>query len=110
MEGLAGISAEVPEPASRDDTLGTLDAEPGRLFAGAGPGPCGRDTEMDAGETVSSFPFPLITLDAFALSSFICTSVVFGFELSVFGLAFSFASLDVTPRFASGFDDDEGAL
>jgi hypothetical protein len=111
VEGLAGVSAEVPEPASRDDTLGTLVAEPGRLFAGPGPGPSGRDADLEAGESVGSFPFPPITLDTFALSSFICTSVVLGFELSVFDLAFfSLASLDVTPRFASGFDDDEGAL
>jgi hypothetical protein len=100
------VSAEFPELASRNNVLGTLEADLGILFAGS----CERDAGLDAGDSVCSFPFPPVILDAFALSSFICTSV-FGFDPSVFTLGFfSLASFDITPRFASGFDDDDEPL
>jgi len=100
VAGLDGVSTP-----SCADALRVFDAaDPESLFAG----PCERDIDLDAGEFVGSFAFALAALkDAFALSSFICTSVL-GFCPSAFTLAFfSLTSFDITPRFASGFDELE---
>jgi hypothetical protein len=93
-----------PDPASCGDSLGAFGIDPGSLFAG----PCVTDADLGAGGSVVSFPFPLETLDSFALSSFICTSV-FSFGPSAFARGFfSLGSLDVTPRFVSGFEEPLG--
>lgn len=88
-------------------------ADPGSLLEGTG---C-VDTDLAGDVSSASFGLLLLSFEGiFALSSFICTSAdftVFVFGASNFALAFfSLISLDMTPRFASGFvtavEDDDG--
>jgi hypothetical protein len=107
VEGLVGVST----PSCADDCLTAFEAEPGCFLTGAWEW----DAEgLDAGDSAGSFPFVLAAaaaaaaFDALAPSSFIWTSV-FCFCASAFTLAFfSLISFDITPRFASSFDEEDG--